>query len=99
MGSFRKRLLVLIIGLVIVTQTVTLAAVLPGTPRTPGAPPIRPPPCPPPATTPSASAPTWRCCSIRTAGCSRLLRRAPPTPPDRLRGCSRRFRAPPHRQA
>ena len=28
MGSFRKRLLVLIIGLVIVTQTVTLAAVL-----------------------------------------------------------------------
>src|SRR5579872_2364023 len=28
MGSFRKRLLVLIIGLVVVTQTVTLAAVL-----------------------------------------------------------------------
>jgi diguanylate cyclase (GGDEF)-like protein len=34
MGSFRKRLLVLIIGLVIVTQTVTLAAVLLGTRRT-----------------------------------------------------------------
>src|SRR5689334_12994358 len=33
MGSFRKRLLVLIIGLVIVTQTVTLAAVLLGTRR------------------------------------------------------------------
>jgi len=33
MGSFRKRLLVLIIGLVIVTQTVTLAAVLVGTRR------------------------------------------------------------------
>src|SRR5579862_8977729 len=31
MGSFRKRLLVLIIGLVIVTQTVTLAAVLAST--------------------------------------------------------------------
>jgi len=34
MGSFRKRLLVLIIGLVIVTQTVTLAAVLVGTRHT-----------------------------------------------------------------
>jgi diguanylate cyclase (GGDEF)-like protein len=34
MGSFRKRLLVLIIGLVVVTQTVTLAAVLLGTRRT-----------------------------------------------------------------
>jgi diguanylate cyclase (GGDEF)-like protein len=34
MGSFRKRLLVLIIGLVIVTQTVTLAAVLVSTRRT-----------------------------------------------------------------
>jgi hypothetical protein len=34
MGSFRKRLLVLIIGLVIVTQTVTLAAVLLSTRRT-----------------------------------------------------------------
>src|SRR5947208_6571931 len=34
MGSFRKRLLVLIIGLVIVTQTVTLAAVLISTRRT-----------------------------------------------------------------
>jgi diguanylate cyclase (GGDEF)-like protein len=34
MGSFRKRLLVLIIGLVIVTQTVTLAAVLASTRRT-----------------------------------------------------------------
>jgi diguanylate cyclase (GGDEF)-like protein len=34
MGSFRKRLLVLIIGLVIVTQTVTLAAVLVSTQRT-----------------------------------------------------------------
>jgi diguanylate cyclase (GGDEF)-like protein len=34
MGSFRKRLLVLIIGLVIVTQTVTLAAVLASTART-----------------------------------------------------------------
>jgi diguanylate cyclase (GGDEF)-like protein len=34
MGSFRKRLLVLIIGLVIVTQTVTLAAVLMSTRRT-----------------------------------------------------------------
>src|SRR6516164_2556648 len=33
MGSFRKRLLVLIIGLVIVTQTVTLAAVLLSTRR------------------------------------------------------------------
>src|ERR1700732_4711256 len=33
MGSFRKRLLVLIIGLVIVTQTVTLAAVLASTRR------------------------------------------------------------------
>jgi diguanylate cyclase (GGDEF)-like protein len=33
MGSFRKRLLVLIIGLVVVTQTVTLAAVLLGTRR------------------------------------------------------------------
>ncbi|HEY0767128.1 MAG TPA: EAL domain-containing protein [Steroidobacteraceae bacterium] len=33
MGSFRKRLLVLIIGLVIVTQTVTLAAVLVSTRR------------------------------------------------------------------
>jgi diguanylate cyclase (GGDEF)-like protein len=33
MGSFRKRLLVLIIGLVIVTQTVTLAAVLASTAR------------------------------------------------------------------
>jgi diguanylate cyclase (GGDEF)-like protein len=33
MGSFRKRLLVLIIGLVVVTQTVTLAAVLVGTRR------------------------------------------------------------------
>src|SRR2546430_650098 len=31
MGSFRKRLLVLIIGLSVVTQTVTLAAVLIGT--------------------------------------------------------------------
>ena len=31
MGSFRKRLLVLIIGLVVVTQTVTLAAVLAST--------------------------------------------------------------------
>src|SRR5579871_5518239 len=31
MSSFRKRLLVLIIGLVVVTQTVTLAAVLLGT--------------------------------------------------------------------
>src|SRR5437016_5786348 len=34
MGSFRKRLLVLIIGLGVVTQTVTLAAVLIGTRRT-----------------------------------------------------------------
>src|SRR6516165_10646050 len=34
MGSFRNRLLVLIIGLVIVTQTVTLAAVLLSTRRT-----------------------------------------------------------------
>src|SRR6201993_2702033 len=34
MGSFRNRLLVLIIGLVIVTQTVTLAAVLMSTRRT-----------------------------------------------------------------
>jgi diguanylate cyclase (GGDEF)-like protein len=34
MGSFRKRLLVLIIGLVIVTRTVTLAAVLVSTRRT-----------------------------------------------------------------
>src|SRR5207302_712365 len=34
MGSFRKRLLVLIIGLSVVTQTVTLAAVLIGTRRT-----------------------------------------------------------------
>src|SRR5580658_5823839 len=34
MRSFRKRLLVLIIGLVIVTQTVTLAAVLASTRRT-----------------------------------------------------------------
>jgi diguanylate cyclase len=34
MGSFRKRLLVLIIGLVVVTQTVTLAAVLASTRRT-----------------------------------------------------------------
>jgi diguanylate cyclase (GGDEF)-like protein len=34
MGSFRKRLLVLIIGLVVVTQTVTLAAVLVSTRRT-----------------------------------------------------------------
>jgi hypothetical protein len=34
MNSFRKRLLVLIIGLVIVTQTVTLAAVLASTRRT-----------------------------------------------------------------
>src|SRR3977135_4663715 len=34
MGSFRKRVLVLIIGLVIVTQTVTLAAVLASTRRT-----------------------------------------------------------------
>ncbi len=34
MGSFRKRLLLLIIGLVIVTQTVTLAAVLVSTRRT-----------------------------------------------------------------
>src|ERR1700694_6221804 len=34
MGSFRKRLLVLIIGLVIVTHTVTLAAVLASTRRT-----------------------------------------------------------------
>jgi diguanylate cyclase len=34
MGSFRKRLLVLIIGLSVVTQTVTLAAVLVGTRRT-----------------------------------------------------------------
>jgi diguanylate cyclase len=34
MGSFRKRLLVLIIGLVIVTQTVTLAAVLASTRET-----------------------------------------------------------------
>jgi diguanylate cyclase (GGDEF)-like protein len=34
MGSFRKRLLVLIIGLVIVTQTVTLAAVLASTRQT-----------------------------------------------------------------
>jgi diguanylate cyclase (GGDEF)-like protein len=34
MGSFRKRLLVLIIGLVIVTQTVTLAAVLASTAHT-----------------------------------------------------------------
>ncbi|HEY6482966.1 MAG TPA: EAL domain-containing protein [Steroidobacteraceae bacterium] len=33
MGSFRKRLLVLIIGLVVVTQTVTLAAVLASTSR------------------------------------------------------------------
>src|ERR1700758_4249143 len=33
MGSFRKRLLVLIIGLVVVTQTVTLAAVLVSTRR------------------------------------------------------------------
>src|SRR5262249_57751546 len=33
MGSFRNRLLVLIIGLVIVTQTVTLAAVLLSTRR------------------------------------------------------------------
>ncbi len=34
MGSFRKRLLVLIIGLVVVTQTVTLAAVLASTAHT-----------------------------------------------------------------
>jgi hypothetical protein len=34
MGSFRKRLLVLIIGLVVVTQTVTLAAVLASTSHT-----------------------------------------------------------------
>src|SRR5579862_5858738 len=34
MGSFRKRLLALIIGLVVVTQTVTLAAVLASTRRT-----------------------------------------------------------------
>src|SRR5437763_13765726 len=34
MGSFRKRLLVLIIGLGVVTQTVTLAAVLISTRRT-----------------------------------------------------------------
>ncbi|HEX4388688.1 MAG TPA: hypothetical protein VH109_08690, partial [Steroidobacteraceae bacterium] len=34
MRSFRKRLLVLLIGLVIVTQTVTLAAVLASTRRT-----------------------------------------------------------------
>ena len=34
MGSFRKRLLVLIIGLVVVTQTVTLAAVLVSTRHT-----------------------------------------------------------------
>src|SRR5437588_4113562 len=34
MGSFRKRLLVLIIGLGVVTQTVTLAAVLVSTRRT-----------------------------------------------------------------
>ncbi len=34
MGSFRKRLLVLIIGLVIVTQTVTLGAVLVSTRET-----------------------------------------------------------------
>src|SRR5256714_13365961 len=34
MGSFRKRLLVLIIGLGVVTQTVTLAAVLASTRRT-----------------------------------------------------------------
>jgi hypothetical protein len=33
MGSFRNRLLVLIIGLVVVTQTVTLAAVLASTRR------------------------------------------------------------------
>lgn len=34
MGSFRKRLLILLIGLVVVTQTVTLAAVLASTART-----------------------------------------------------------------
>ncbi|HYL70726.1 MAG TPA: hypothetical protein VEY89_05435, partial [Candidatus Dormibacteraeota bacterium] len=34
MGSFRKRLLALLIGLVVVTQTVTLAAVLLSTRRT-----------------------------------------------------------------
>ena len=34
MGSFRKRLLVLIIGLLVVTQTVTLAAVLASTAHT-----------------------------------------------------------------
>lgn len=34
MRTFRKRLLVLLIGLVVVTQTVTLAAVLASTRRT-----------------------------------------------------------------